>query len=296
MSGQGEDGVGLGAIPVVGIGPGSQPSEADGQQLEYISMPREMYRYQAPDIPEPEQVGHLQAARAATDWLRTALEEYRVGGQPRIADISALDAENRELVNQILGEGEVSLIYQGEVRIDMQESVLAGIWRSFWRDAGGGISRDLIEVCDVPLLARRPPEPSAGAGLSAAEPPDDVMNARPILSELEEQLQRWRPGRPAHVVNLTLLPLSEGDLAFLDQVLGKGPVATLSRGYGECQITSTAVDGLWWVRYYNSMGTLILNTLEVTDIPLVACAAQEDLDDSRRRFSELLEPYWKELS
>jgi hydrogenase-1 operon protein HyaF len=44
------------------------------------------------------------------------------------------------------------------------------------------------------------------------------------------------------------------------------------------------------------MGTLILNTLEITDIPVVACAAQEDLDDSRQRFRELLEPYWQELA
>ena len=37
-------------------------------------------------------------------------------------------------------------------------------------------------------------------------------------------------------------------------------------------------------------------TLEITEIPEVACAAQEDLDDSRRRFRELLEPYWTELA
>jgi hydrogenase-1 operon protein HyaF len=97
------------------------------------------------------------------------------------------------------------------------------------------------------------------------------------------------------VINLTLLPLSEGDIHFLGETLGTGPVETLSRGYGDCQITSTAYPGVWWVRYTNSMGTQILNTLEITDIPAVACAAQEDLDDSRQRFAELLEPYWTEL-
>jgi hydrogenase-1 operon protein HyaF len=44
------------------------------------------------------------------------------------------------------------------------------------------------------------------------------------------------------------------------------------------------------------MGTLILNTLEITEVPEVVCAAQDDLDDSRRRFRELLEPYWTELA
>jgi len=79
-------------------------------------------------------------------------------------------------------------------------------------------------------------------------------------------------------------------------VLGVGPVETLSRGYGDCNIASTAYPGIWWVRYTNSMGTPILDTLEVTEIPEVACAAQEDLDDSRQRFRELLEPYWTELA
>jgi hydrogenase-1 operon protein HyaF len=72
-------------------------------------------------------------------------------------------------------------------------------------------------------------------------------------------------------------------------------VAILSRGYGDCRITSTAVPHIWWVRYHNSMGTLILNTLEVTDVPQVACAAPEDLKDSASRLGELLEPYWTEL-
>jgi hydrogenase-1 operon protein HyaF len=44
------------------------------------------------------------------------------------------------------------------------------------------------------------------------------------------------------------------------------------------------------------MGTLILNTLEITEVPEVVCAAQDDLDDSRRRFRELLGPYWTELA
>jgi hydrogenase-1 operon protein HyaF len=255
-----------------------------------------MNRYRAPDIPEPETVQHLEGARATTDWIRQALERYRVGGVPEVADISALDAGSRELVNQILGEGEVSLRFSGQEQVNMQESVLAGIWRTFYLDAEGAVVRDLIEVCDVPVLARRCPDTDRGAELAAVTPSPDVMNAMPILSEIHDHLRTWRAGSQAYVINLTLLPLSEGDIRYLGETLGRGPVETLSRGYGDCQITSTAYPGLWWVRYTNSMGKQILNTLEITDIPLVACAAQEDLDDSRRRFHELLEPYWQELA
>jgi hydrogenase-1 operon protein HyaF len=284
------------SIPVSVTGPGSQPLEEEDARLEFISLPHEMNSYRAPDIPEPEKVHHLEGARATTDWIRKALEHYRVGGEPQVADISALDAENRALVNQILGEGEVSLRFSDSLRVNMQESVLAGIWRTFYLDTDGTITRDLIEVCDVPVLARRSPDAGRVSDLAAITPAGDVMNAMPILSEIQDHVRSWRAGCQAHVINLTLLPLSEGDLRFLDTTLGSGPVDTLSRGYGDCQITSTAYPGVWWVRYTNSMGTLILNTLEITDIPVVACAAQEDLDDSRQRFRELLEPYWQELS
>jgi hydrogenase-1 operon protein HyaF len=284
-------------IAVMVSGPGSQPREAGIEHLEFISLPKEMSSYRAPEMPEAQDVKHLQAAKAVTDWLSQSLLDYKVGGTPLIADISGLDAENRDLVNQILGEGEVSLKYRDEgVDVRMQESVLAGIWRSFYLDDAGRILRDFIEVCDVPVLARRAPDKSKTAGLVRDSAPDDVMNALPILFELQEHVATWLPGDRAHTINLTLLPLSEGDDLFLDEVLGTGPVATLSRGYGDCNILSTAYPGIWWVRYTNSMGKSILNTLEVTDIPEVACAAQEDLDDSRQRFRELLEPYWTELA
>jgi hydrogenase-1 operon protein HyaF len=283
-------------IPIIVTGPGSQPPERKSEQLDFVSLPKEMNRYRAPEMPEPEDVLHLRGARTVSDWLGRALDDYRVGDEPRIADITSLDAADRELVNQILGEGEVSLLYgDGNLQVRMQESVLAGIWRAFYADEAGRITRDLIEVCDVPVLARRSPEVTTLSPLARDSAPDDVMNALPILTELQDRAAAWRPGGLPHVINLTHLPLSDGDLRFLDDVLGKGPVETLSRGYGDCKITSTAYPGIWWVRYTNSMGTLILNTLEITDIPAVACAAQEDIEDSRRRFRELIQPYWVEL-
>jgi len=284
------------SIPVVVTGPGSQPAELENETLDFVSLPKEMDHYQAPDIPEPEAVSHLHGAKMVCDWLGQALVSYRVGDAPLIADISSLDAANRELVNQILGEGEVSLLYHdGDLEVRMQESVLAGIWRTFYVDQAGQISRDLIEVCDVPVLARRTPDTARLADLACDSAPDDVMNALPILTEIRDRAAAWQPGGLPHIINLTLLPLSDGDTRFLDDALGEGPVETLSRGYGECKIASTAYPGIWWVRYTNSMGTPILNTLEITDIPAVTCAAQEDLDDSRQRFQELLEPYWAEI-
>ena len=93
-----------------------------------------------------------------------------------------------------------------------------------------------------------------------------------------------------------MLPLSDEELEFLDTRLGRGPVDILSRAYGKCQVISTETANVWWVRYYNSMGTPILTTIEVVDIPNVVAAAPEDLRDSEARLREILEPYWSEVA
>ena len=115
------------------------------------------------------------------------------------------------------------------------------------------------------------------------------MNAPTLLQELHDQRQQWRPGMPAHLVNLSLLPLSLEDVGFMDQQLGTGRVLILSGGYGNCRITSTRVANTWRVVYYNSQDAMILNSVEVVDMPEVACAAHEDLVDSALRLEEVLE-------
>jgi hydrogenase-1 operon protein HyaF len=66
-------------------------------------------------------------------------------------------------------------------------------------------------------------------------------------------------------------------------------VTLLSRGYGNCRITSTRLRNTWWVQYFNSMNTLILNTLEVAPVPEVALAAPDDFAESLSRLGDWLE-------
>jgi hydrogenase-1 operon protein HyaF len=283
-------------IPVVSVGAGSQPADEDGQTLSYMDMPKDMWKYQPPAIPEPDAVSHLAAARQAMDWLRQALARHESATEPLLANLTELDQDNRELVNQILGEGEVSVTYNGVVRARTQESVLAGVWRTLYLNQHDQVAFDLLEVGDVPHLARMPDGRQRPIDASAAGAPADVMNALPILAELVARCETFRREGTHHTINLTLLPLSDGDVEFLDQRLGRGPVDILSRAYGKCQIISTQVANVWWVRYYNAMSTLILNTLEITDVPQVACAADEDLNDSAQRLKEILEPYWDDVT
>jgi hydrogenase-1 operon protein HyaF len=91
------------------------------------------------------------------------------------------------------------------------------------------------------------------------------------------------------VINLTLLPLSPEDATHLDALLAGGSVVILSRGFGNCRISSTAARHVWRVQYFNNMQTLILNTIEVVAMPEVAVASSEDLAESHGRLAELVQ-------
>lgn len=281
-------------IPVRVVGLGSQPDEE--QELRYIDLPGNMERYVTPHIPDLDSVRRLDGARAAMRWLRQALADYQCGDEPMLANLSTLDNESRALVNQILGEGEVSVVMNDGTAMQTQEAVLAGVWRTFCFDRDGNVSCDLLEVADAPLTVRAGNKESRPIDTSVSDGTQLVSNAMPILVELESQHGIYKSEGKSHSINLSLLPMSEAELEFLDARLGRGPVDVLSRAYGKCQISSTLTPDIWWVRYYNSMGTLILNSLEVVDIPAVIRAAHEDLRDSARRLHEILAPYWSDLA
>jgi hypothetical protein len=78
------------------------------------------------------------------------------------------------------------------------------------------------------------------------------------------------------------LPVSDADLDTLYGWLGHREVSILSRGYGNCRITSTRLQNVWWVQYFNSMDALILNSIEIVGMPEVALAADEDFDRFHR--------------
>jgi hydrogenase-1 operon protein HyaF len=146
---------------------------------------------------------------------------------------------------------------------------------------------DLLESGDMPGVVRDAVRRVRGAP-GGPELPRDVMNAPALLNEIRHHTAAFREGMAAHVVNLTLLPISPADHAALDAFLGEGAVSILSRGFGNCRISSTRLPHAWRVRYFNSMNTVILDTVEVVDLPEAARATEEDLAESIERLRELV--------
>lgn len=273
-------------IPVVAYGPGSQP-EAD--EANFLPMPSDMETFFMPTT-------HLEADPATLAAACELLEDLHsrmlkaTSTQPNQVqiDLAKVSPNVVELINQSLGHGEVSILVRGPVNFHIQEAVFAGIWRIQEVSSDGMLQRDTICAGAIPHVVQ---QYAAMAASSEVNPPpvnDGIMNAPAILNELQDRSRNYRIGGAAHVVNLSLLPMSQEDMTYLVVAMGPGAVTILSRGYGNCRITSTGLAHVWWVQYFNSMDQIILDTLEVVDVPEVAQAAEDDYADSVERLGEWL--------
>ena len=269
-------------LPVVALGAGSQPEDPD---LAYMPLPGEVESFIMPALPSSEDVSHLGRAIELIGQLAALAARWQPG-ERCVRELAGLNSKELALVNQVLGEGEVSakalLADGGEARI--QESVFAGVWRVCRFDANGQQTGDSVEVAPIPeLLIER--AQAASRWLDALPPmPATLMNAAPIGAELLAR-QRQALDSP-HVINFTLLPVTPDDLAWITELVGEGAVGIFSRGYGKCRVLATALTHVWRVQYFNTMNTLLLDTLEITRIPDVTLADGEDIADSAERLGE----------
>jgi len=273
-------------IPVTALGAGLAHEE---ENLDFLPMPK-AEPLDTPRPPEDAAPEELAAAADVVEQLLEAMGAHRPGGdQPPRFSLKAMAPGALKALNESLGQGEVSAVVEtagGAWRV--QETAFAGVWRSRREDSRGTVLEDILEADDMPLCVKEAAAQVAGARLDASQLPAGVMNAPSIVDELRHHAKAFRPGQPAHVVNLSLLPLAPADHDGLEAVLGAGPVTILSRGFGNCRVQATRARGVWRVRYFNTMNTVILDTIEVVDLPEAARAAGDDYDDSVRRLAELL--------
>lgn len=226
--------------------------------------------------------------------LADALASQKAAKPGQLFDITDLPPDDRELISQVLGEGEVAGVaaLTDGVVAQIQESVMAGLWRVRFTDRDGALIGDYLEIAAIPQVVRKAAELTA-TDLAFGAPPLGAMNVMPLLTEIAERHAAHRPGAPAHVINFSLLPMNDVDMQFLQATLGDGPVRLVSRGYGTCRVHATGARNVWSVQFFNAMDTIILDTLEIGDAPLAACAADEDFADSAERLREIDEAYFR---
>jgi hydrogenase-1 operon protein HyaF len=273
-------------IPVRIVGPGSHVEE----EMQYFDMPRDMRTFEMPRVPERVDPRALTGARDTLARFLALLNGWQPGAgpNPRL-DMRGIDSAALAITNQMLGDGEVSIQVNGNRPLHIQESIFTGLWRIVELDAAGQLLADWLEAAPLPAAVIEAARDGAAPGLAPVEIPAGAMNSPALLQELHAQAKHRKAGAPPHVLNLTLFPMTPEDHQVLEHALPVGNVAIISRGFGNCRVTSTATRDIWRVQYFNSMNTLILNTIEVVDVPEVALAAAEDLDDSRTRLAELID-------
>ena len=270
-------------ISVVAMGPGSQGDDAP----EYMPMPR-METFTAPRLPDnvaPEAVAEAGELLAAFGE-RLAQAGFTGGAG---LDLLAQPPSVREVINQSVGFGEVSAFTTAPRHWRVQETAFAGLWRVLEVADDGRFVLDRLETGTIPSVLSEAMLQTAAGELPAPDYPAGCMNAQALVEEIRLQAAAWQAGAAAHVINLTLLPVSDADLDTLYGWLGHREISILSRGYGNCRITSTRLRNVWWVQYFNSMDTLILNSIEIVGMPEVALAADEDFSDSLERLREYLD-------
>ena len=272
------------SIPIRSLMPESDDA------VDYMPMPREMSTFEMPRVPEP---GARADVAGAHDVLATFLHHFghwlAQGGEPPALDLAGLAPETLRVLNETLGEGEVAAIVDTGHEIRVQESVFSGVWREQHFDAGGALVHDYLLAAPIPQVVGKLAHDGGAPRLRELPLPAGAMNVPALVHELQDAMDRCTADVPARVINLTLLPLSPEDIVHIDRVLDGGAVVILSRGFGNCRISSTAARHVWRVQYFNNMQTLILNTIEVVAMPEVAVAAREDLLESHERLAELVQ-------
>lgn len=224
--------------------------------------------------------------------ISSAIAGQKSDGPAQLFRLGNLNDLERQLIADVLGEGEVAgvVALPDGSTVQIQESVLAGIWRvRLETDA----AHDYIELGAIPEIVKRAAADLTSEDLQIGAAPQGAMNVLPVLAEIRERAQAWRPGMRSQIINFTLLPMSPVDMSFLQESVGNGPIQLVSRGYGTCRVLATGIRNVWSVQFFNAMDTIILDTLEVGGVPTVAVAADEDFEDSAERLREIIEAYFK---
>ena len=275
-------------IPVVAVGPGSQPEEDEA--LQYLPLPNAMMTFALPIGDVEADPAVLAAACAVVEELRERMQATPLGSSaiPHI-ELVGKETDVVRLLNQTMGEGEVSIAVRGSAQYRIQETVFAGVWRAREYASDARLISDALLACAIPPVVKQWAQDGATLECDIPQRAAGLMNAPAVLSEIVNKAKTRKANEAAHVINLTLLPMSPEDLDCLAQTLGTGAVTILSRGYRNCRISSTKLSNVWWAQYFNSMDTLILNTVEICEVPEVALASVEDYEDSTERLGEWLQ-------
>ena len=113
--------------------------------------------------------------------------------------------------------------------------------------------------------------------------------AAAVFNEIAERLQDLcRDGQPS-AIDLRGIPLTEADLAELEEMLGTGEVTASLEVAGPTRIWETAYAGVWWVRHLGAGGRVAAEEIAITKLPEILESHPGDIAAAAERIRLELE-------
>lgn len=116
-----------------------------------------------------------------------------------------------------------------------------------------------------------------------------LMNAPYVLREIETALRKLAEAGETKILDLEHFPLSDDDAGMLEEVLGKGQITISANGPDVTEWRETSIPGVWWGEYRTGPAKVSLRTIEITEIPELARAQAEDIQEGLTRLQQALE-------
>lgn len=117
--------------------------------------------------------------------------------------------------------------------------------------------------------------------INVTEHPDDNDAVHLVLQQIVQMLDRLlTTDEPGHIelgqCNLTL-----EERVVLQDLLGENGTRAEVRDYGNTQISSTGISGVWWVQHLDDTEHVISEFIEVNYCPEVLIAVTEEMREGR---------------
>jgi len=90
-------------------------------------------------------------------------------------------------------------------------------------------------------------------------------------------------------IDLRSLPLTDADLAELEEFLGRGEVEAEVNVIGPSTVRETAFAGVWWIRHLGGNGQTAAEEIAITKLPEILEAHTEDIQVASDRLRKSLD-------
>lgn len=105
----------------------------------------------------------------------------------------------------------------------------------------------------------------------------ETGNVEPLLHEIRHALDRLSRGEDGSIIDLQSMPLAPGEEKRIEEALGQGEVSITIDALGPTTVQETAYPGVWLVTHRNTENAVVARLVEITKIPALVMAQDEDI-------------------